>query len=104
MKQMFNNTRAARFASVLGLTGMLAGIVSVAPANAQDDWHFHRWNDHGRYDRVMVTRDERRLHDLYDQRRVAQDHHDWRAVKRLNQRITDVRFKLDHDKYVARHY
>ena len=103
MKQMFSHTRALRAAAVLGLTGMLAGIVAVAPAHAQDDWHFHRWDDHARYDRMAVRRDESRLHDLYDQRRVAQDHHDRYAVRRLNQRITDLRFKLDHDKYVARH-
>ena len=103
MKQMFSHTRALRAAAVLGLTGMLAGIITAAPAHAQDDWHFHRWNDHGRYDRVMVTRDENRLRDLYAQRRDAQFHHDRRAVRRLDQRIADLRYRLDHDRYVARH-
>ncbi len=104
MKQLSTSSRAIRLTAVLGLTGLLAGFVSATPAHADDDWHFHRYDAHLDYrlDRDAVRRDENLLHSLYNQKRDAQRNHDNFRVRSLNRRISDIRARLDTNRYELR--
>ena len=103
MKQMSTSSRAVHLSAVLGLVGLFAGLMTAAPAQAQD-WHYHHWNDNTikQMDRDAIHRDENRLHNLYDQRKIAQRNHNRDKVRSLNRRIADVRARLDANSYELR--
>ena len=100
MKQISTSSRAVRFSAVLGLAGLFAGLMTAMPAGAQD-WRYHHWNDNSvqRLDRDAIRRDENKLHDLYDQKKIAQRNHNYDRVRSLNRRISDLRLRLDSNRY-----
>ncbi len=103
MKQMSTSSRAVRFSAVLGLAGVFAGLTTAMPAEAQD-WHYHHWKDNTvqRLDREAIRRDENKLRDLYDQRSIAQRNHNRDRVHSLDRRISDLRLRLDSNRYEQR--
>ena len=60
-----------RWAATLGAAAVLGGFVSLVPAQAQDS--------HIRHDISDIRRDQRKMDDLYNQRRRQEDRNDWRG-------------------------
>lgn len=84
--------RWTRWTAALGAGAVLFGIGIATPARAAD-W----WGDHRR-DVRQLRRDEDRLADLQRRRDVAERHHDWRAVRRLDHDIANVRRDIERER------
>ena len=81
---------SSRLMITLGVATVLGGLVTLVPAQAQ--------SYHVRQDISDTRRDERRLDDLYRQRRREVDHRDWQDVRRIDREIADLKRRLDRDR------
>ena len=102
MKYTLISSPALRLAAVLGLTTLFAGIASVTPAQAQDDYRLHQDRDHIRRDFNDIHRDQDRLHDLYRRRESEARRRDWDDVHALDRQISELKWHIDHDRYDVR--
>ena len=83
-----------RMTMTLGLAAVLGGLVSLVPAQAQDS--------HIRHDVADIQHDQRRIDDLYNQRRRQEDRHYWRGIERTDRAIDDLQRHIDRDRHDVR--
>lgn len=79
-----------RWATTLGAAAVLGGLMTSMPVQAQ--------GYQVRHDIIDVRRDQRRLDDLYSQRRRAAARRDWRNVQRIDRDIAQLRRHIDRDR------
>lgn len=98
MKRIIANSSMIRWAGFLGLTTLFVGAISILPAHADDYTRDNRNRNHIQRDIADIRRDQEHLHDLYHRREYLADRHDWKAVHRLDDEISRLKWHLDHDR------
>ncbi len=90
--------RIITWTTLFGAATLAIGMMGAIPARADDDDYARRDNHHIYREIREVRRDEARLHDLQRERREAEHARDWDRVHRLDRRIADLRWHIDHDR------
>ena len=92
-----------RWTVTLSLAASLVGVIGVAPSFADNYDHYDSQRNHISHDVSDIRGDQRRLQDLYRERDRAADHEDWRAVDRIERRISDLERHINQDRRDVHH-